>query len=362
MDTSTHLSPTIPMGVLPGGMTAAPRMPSGREVVGSGTMLGNYVLGRCLGEGGMGTVYAACHRFLNRPAAVKVLHDDLIDTNARARVIQEGWVIDQIDHPNVVKIYDCGVLEDGRPYLAMELLRGRSLAQLLAEGEVGWRDAIEILRQTCAGLAAAHACGVVHRDLKPANVFVSHRDGALEVKLVDWGIARVQATPWISARLTHSGWVVGTPQYMAPEQACGMEVDGRADIYALGVLAYQMFLGAVPVTGRSPVELAANHVHAAPVAPRFYWPEIPRVLERLILRMLAKRREDRPTLDDIAAGLDRVAAVLTEREQRTLAPERRRKAVALLVVAGLFFGASALVGWRHAAGAAERAAAAFQSG
>jgi len=313
-------APLLDAADLPAPVPAPLREPWASWEIGPGAVVGNHVLGPCLGEGGMGTVYAARHRILGRPAAVKILHADLLDTTCRARMLQEAWIVDQIQHPNVVEIYDVGFLDDGRPYIAMELLDGENLADRLARGRPTWRQGAEIVRQVAEALAAAHVRGFVHRDLKPGNVFLLERDGRLHVKLLDWGIARVEGAPWLPARLTHRGWVVGTPQYMAPEQSAGREVDGRADVYSLGVIAYELFLGMSPVGGMSPLEIAANHACADPVAPRLLWPQIPRLLDRLLLSMVAKKPERRPPIADIAPVLDSLAIELERLELGTAAP------------------------------------------
>jgi serine/threonine-protein kinase len=198
----------------------------------AGTAVGEYVIDGKLGEGGMGTVYAATHPLIGKRAAIKVINLGLTtDGTAVQRFIQEARAVNQIRHGNIVDIFSFGELPDGRRYFVMEYLEGVSLADRVKEGGMSLREAIEILDQVCDALEAAHEKGIVHRDLKPDNVFlVRTRGGRSVVKLLDFGIAKLSTTG--SMQKTRTGIVMGTPAYMSPEQGRGKSVDPRTDIYA----------------------------------------------------------------------------------------------------------------------------------
>jgi tRNA A-37 threonylcarbamoyl transferase component Bud32 len=284
--------------------------------------IGNYDITGFLGSGGMADVYLGVHPVLGRKAAIKLLRRELLgDSGLRQRFLQEARITDRLRHPNIVEMLDVGQTLDGRLYLVMELLEGMTLASRLDEGKLDTGEAIAILIQLCAGLRAAHDAGVVHRDLKPDNIFLTHGESGLCVKILDWGVARDDnsrgrrdadsglATP----RLTSDGLVVGTPLYIAPEQARGLSADSRSDVYALGVVAYEMFLGAPPFTGGTAVDLMYRHLRETPTAPSTIWRDIPPALEALLFGLLAKIPELRPSLDDMCTALEGVAASLTDR-------------------------------------------------
>jgi eukaryotic-like serine/threonine-protein kinase len=285
--------------------------------------IGNYDITGYLGSGGMADVYLGVHPVLGRKAAIKLLRRELLgDSGLRQRFLQEARITDRLRHPNIVEMLDVGQTLDGRLYLVMELLEGTTLATRLEEGRLDTREAIAILLQLAAGLRAAHEAGVVHRDLKPDNIFLTTGESGLCVKILDWGVARAEnqgraertsesglATP----RLTSDGLVVGTPLYIAPEQARGLPADARSDVYALGVVAYEMFLGAPPFTGGTAVDLMYRHLRETPTAPSTVWRDIPPALEALLFGLLAKIPELRPNLDDMCAALSAIAAGLTDR-------------------------------------------------
>ena len=237
-----------------------------------------------LAAGGMGCVYLARDVALERFVALKVLSDAWRENpDLRERFVREARVAAQLAHPNIVAVHDVGD-DDGRPYMALEYVEGRDLSALLKErGKLPPDEALPILLAVARALDAAHALGIVHRDVKPGNVFLS-KDGA--IKLGDFGIARLEGL-----ELTETGIAVGTPRYMAPEQACGQSVDGRSDIYALGVLTYRMVAGRPPFLGG---DLAYQHVHATPPDPREFEPGLPPLLAQLILACLSKKPTDRP--------------------------------------------------------------------
>ncbi len=220
-----------------------------------------YELGAPLGSGGMSEVFEGYDRNLDRRVAVKFLKTDVADPRARERFEHEARIAASFTHPNAVTVYDIG--EAGtRPYIVMERVEGRNLADVLARtGPLPPRDAVKITDQVLAALGAAHARGLVHRDVKPGNVLVSP-DGS--VKLADFGIAK--AVSDASGGLTMTGQVMGTPKYLAPEQAAGQATTARSDLYSTGVLLYEMLAGAPPFDGDTPLAIALAH-QQAPVPP-----------------------------------------------------------------------------------------------
>jgi serine/threonine-protein kinase len=266
---------------------------------------GRYEIVRLLGEGGMGSVYEVRHAQLGRPFALKVLRADLAaDPELAARFVQEAKATAAVKHPNVVGITDFGRLADERPFFVMELVEGRTLAQVLREeGALPPQRARAIGVEVARGLAAAHAAGVVHRDLKPENIVVSGRPETPVVKVLDFGAAILAG----ATRLTRAGVVFGTPHYMAPEQAAGEPVDHRADVYALGVILWQMLVGRPPFEGETYMGIVTQHLYAAPVPPSELRPELAAAggpLEAIVLRALEKSPAQRfPTMEAFAIAL-----------------------------------------------------------
>ena len=257
-----------------------------------GTVIdGRYRVTREIGAGGMGRVYEAEHMFLRRSMAIKLLRRGLATApEATARLIQEAMLAGQVPHPAIVQVFDCAVLADGQVYLAMELLRGESLEQRLRRpGHAG--EVVPLLAELARGLAAVHRVGVVHRDIKPANVFLANSDSGVQAKLLDFGVAKLLpgATAEAAVR-TQAGAVLGTPYYLAPEQARGGSIDGRADLYALGVMLYETLTGTLPFLGDSFMAIVARHLHELPLDPRQAAPErgIPDGIARLTMRLLSK--------------------------------------------------------------------------
>lgn len=272
-----------------------------------GKMVGNFKLTRRLGSGGMGAVYEGVHPIAGFRVAVKLLGGTLaLDPELVERFFAEARTLNQVAHDNIVRALDLGKHAEGFYYCVMELLEGETLAALMAKGRVDTKRALGILVQACDALAAAHDKGIVHRDLKPANVMLVRHPttGADFVKLVDFGIAKLQsAQPRSNA--TVSGTVIGTPAYMSPEQAAGRtaEIDNRSDLYALGLVAYELLTGHHPFEGRAVGELIVAQVTETPPPPsRFY--ALPPRLDEVILRLLRKRREERhPNAAAVATDL-----------------------------------------------------------
>jgi serine/threonine-protein kinase len=274
----------------------------GSELIGQ-LIDGRYKLEAMLGRGGMGLVYRAAHVGLRRQVAVKILHPSLAtSSDVRNRFEREALAVGKIDHPNCVSTYDVGRLPDGSLYLAMELLEGRALADVLEqEGQIAPGRALHILAGVLRGLSHIHAAGLIHRDIKPENIFLI-RQGADEdfAKILDFGIAKPMSGKTDlddGVKLTQAGMAFGTPIYMAPEQALGNPMDGRADVYAAAVLAYEMLCGQPPFYSEDKLEVMSMHT-AKPVPPmrqrliRGGRP-VPSSIERLIVRGLTKKPNDR---------------------------------------------------------------------
>jgi serine/threonine-protein kinase len=257
-----------------------------------------YEIERELAHGGMAEVYLARDQLLNRPVALKVLFPEYArEPSFVERFRREAQAAANLNHPNIVAIYDWGQ-ESGTYFIVMEYVEGRSLRDLMrAEGPLEGQHAAEITAEIAAALAFAHRTGLVHRDVKPGNVLLT-RSG--NVKVTDFGIARAGA----SDALTQTGSVMGTATYFSPEQAQGQPVDGRSDVYSLGVVLYEMVTGAVPFTGDTPVAVAYKHVREDPEAPSHRNPEVPPDLEQIILTAMAKDPDARyQTADDMRADL-----------------------------------------------------------
>jgi len=272
-----------------------------------GTLLGDhYRVLEKLGAGGMGSVYLVLHVHLKKRFAVKILHPESADRpEAVARFQKEAVAASRLDHDNIVSVVNFGTSSDGTVYLVMEYLRGRPLSQVLARGLLPLEDVVRIVVPLCRGLAAAHRAGIVHRDLKPENIFVSRRDTADTVKILDFGVSKIKEGAFQDRKITKSGDVLGSPLYMSPEGSRGdAELDGRADLYAVGVMLYEMCAGQVPFSADNYLRVLHQHVSEAPRPPRSLRPDLPAEVEAIILRALAKSPDDRfQTADELAEAL-----------------------------------------------------------
>ncbi|MBN9683603.1 MULTISPECIES: serine/threonine-protein kinase [unclassified Corallococcus] len=258
-----------------------------------GAQLGEFVIQERIGAGGMGVVYRAEHPIIGKQAAIKVLRAELMSPEQAQRLLVEARSVNAIRHPGILDIFNFGSLPDGRPYVVMELLQGQSLAAVLrARGRLDVGTAVWMLDQILSPLGAAHRAGVVHRDLKPANVFMAERpDAAPMLKLVDFGIAKVLQS---QEGLTNAdGSVLGTPDFMAPEQIRGGTVGPATDLYALGVMAFQMLTGARPFQGDN-VQVLFAHIEQAPQPPSSKVEGLPPELDALVLQLLEKDPAKRP--------------------------------------------------------------------
>lgn len=284
---------------------------------------GKYQIERKLGEGGMGAVYVGEHRMMKRRVAIKTLLPRYTtNQNAVQRFQREAQAASAIGHPNIVTIHDLGQTPDGMLYIVMELLDGQDLAhalRALREDPSGSRimdpaRVLAIARQVADGLAAAHEKGVVHRDLKPDNIFlVPTREGGERAKLLDFGISKIRTPGGEESRLTTDGSLLGTPYYMSPEQAQGKsDIDHRADIYAFGVILYELFTGRVPFDDENMLRVIAMHALEAPLAPRQANPVVSPAAESVILKAMAKEPvmrfqtmvEMRDAVETLAAAAD----------------------------------------------------------
>ncbi|HEU4611317.1 MAG TPA: protein kinase, partial [Kofleriaceae bacterium] len=281
--------------------TPVPLEGDGSELVGM-VVDGRYRLDSTIGRGGMGLVYRATHLGMRRTVAVKILHPSLAASpDVRSRFEREALAVGKVDHPNCVATYDVGRLPDGSLYLAMEYLDGKSLADVLEqEGQLATGRALHILAHVLRGLGSIHSAGLIHRDIKPENIFLIRQGDDLDfAKILDFGIAKPMSGELSDdgVRLTQAGMAFGTPIYMAPEQALGNPMDGRADLYAAAVIGYEMLCGQPPFYSEDKLEVMSMHT-AKPVPlmrNRLIkgGKPVPSSIEKLVLRGLTKKPGDR---------------------------------------------------------------------
>ncbi len=288
------------------------------------TLDGRYCVERLLGKGGMGAVYLGRHLVIGREVAIKFLHAELAaDEDVVKRFYREAQAAAAIRHKNIIDVLDVGVAPEGEPYLVMEYLEGEDLASMIKRvGSFDLATACGILEPVLLALAAAHEKGIIHRDLKPENIFLAQFDNEpTTIKLIDFGISKfVQAGD--KSRLTQTGMLLGTPAYMSPEQAKGggAAVDTRTDIYAMGVILYEMLTGALPFKGEHYNELLINVLTEPPISPRDANPMFPVEAEDLVMKTLSKVPDERP----------RGATDMLDRLRRLKAFEKRSEGLTLL--------------------------------
>src|SRR5262245_1440806 len=266
---------------------------------------GTYRIVRPLAEGGCGEIYLAAHTRLPGRFAVKLLHRSLVrDNDALSRFRQEAEITSSLRHPHIVQVFDFNVTDAGVPYLVMELLEGKSLAQRIASvGALDPAAAVDIVEQIASALHAAHARGIVHRDLKPENIMLLAGAGVADfVKVLDFGISQASWRP----RLTGGERVAGTPQYMSPEQACGLreQIDHRSDQFSLAAIAYTLLTGQEPFRGENAIAVLYEVVHTEPVLPSQIIPALSPEIDAVVMRGLAKEQADRyPNVLEFASAL-----------------------------------------------------------
>jgi eukaryotic-like serine/threonine-protein kinase len=278
-----------------------------------GRTIGNYIVRHKIGEGGMGSVYSAEHPTIGKRVALKVLHAEFTSQpEVVSRFFNEAKAVNDIQHPNIVDIIDFGTIPPAEPtasplvYFTMEYIIGNTLSELIrCESPLPHDRVFAITLQIADALSASHQFGIVHRDLKPDNVMLVTRGRERDfVKLLDFGIAKLTGKGASTPR-TRTGMVIGTPQYMSPEQCEGRgKIDHRADIYALGIVMYQMLTGKVPFAGEGFGEVLVQQMVMPPLAPSMLVPQIPKDVELVVLKALEKRAEDRyQRMDDLVLAI-----------------------------------------------------------
>jgi eukaryotic-like serine/threonine-protein kinase len=281
---------------------------AGAEDLAPGTFIGEYKIEAKLGQGGMGSVYAAHHPVIGKRVAVKVLSyfysRDMILVR---RFTDEARAVNKIGHPNIIDVFSFGQLADGRHYFVMELLEGETMAAWFDKGRPELALAKRLLLQVCEALEAAHREGIIHRDLKPDNIWIARpKHGEPFIKVLDFGIAKLVDSDEAKSA-TRTGTVMGTPQFMSPEQCVGRGVDHRTDIYAMGVILFRAYCGRLPFDGDSAAEIIAAQLYTPPSKPS---PGLPEPLETLILDCLAKDPALRPaTAAELGSRLQTAASV-----------------------------------------------------
>jgi serine/threonine protein kinase len=284
-------------------------------------LVGHYVYKGLLGVGGMGVVYKALNAYLDKVVAVKTLKGKRYNEKELLRFQQEGKLLAKLVHPNLVSVMDFGVNQAQEPYMVLEYLQGESLAEMLkAEGILDLDLALELTKQTAAGLAHAHSFGAVHRDIKPGNIFVTQSREGPRVKVFDFGIAKLffMDDPGARADLTKTGEIFGSPLYMSPEQALGKSLDERSDLYSLGCVLYEALVGKPPIVGQSAMETIFKHVSEIPLSLAVACPtkKYPAAVQQLLDLLLAKEREDRL---QSAEQLERLLQAIIDKNKTGLA-------------------------------------------
>jgi tRNA A-37 threonylcarbamoyl transferase component Bud32 len=292
-------------------------------------------LGEVLGAGGFAAVFRAHDPYLERDVAIKVLDPALgLTADLEAQFLHEARIIAGTEHPHIVPLYAADS-KNGLLYLVMRLLPGQALRGRIAGGKLPPADAGRLALEVARALATAHAKGVIHRDIKPENILL---DGSGHAIVTDFGISRVASRPAAEA----AGVTVGTPHYLSPEQALGEEVDGRSDVYALGVVLFEMLTGRVPFEGRNVIELIAKHISAPPPKVSDLEPQMPAALAGLVDRMLAKEPAKRPDATELVTLLE---AATTPEALMTPGQVRKRRWRRRLVLVGVAVGSAGLVIW-----------------
>jgi len=275
-----------------------------------GLRLGEYVVRERIGVGGMGLVYRGEQPVIGKPVAIKILRPDVVDKPIHMeRLLAEARAVNAIRHRGIIDIFSFGQTPDGRQYFVMEFLEGTALDTYIAErGVLTPQEMLGFSEEILAALAAAHEAGVIHRDLKPNNIFlVKPPGGGKYVKVLDFGLAKLSNSAEVGSPQTQAGLIVGTPEYMAPEQIRAEPVSAKTDLYAFGILAFQMLTGQLPFTANSPAEYLVRHLERTPPAPIELMPDIPPELSELVVSLLAKDPKDRPAMAQVRAVLRQIS-------------------------------------------------------
>ena len=303
------------------------------------TVANRYKILKKMGEGGMGTVYLAEHVTIEKKVALKVLlHEYARKQDLKERFLREAKAAASIGHENIIDITDFGDTPDRSVFFAMEFLDGADLSHAIKrDGPFAWSRAKPVLMQICRALGAAHSKEIIHRDMKPENIFLIEREGRPDfVKVLDFGIAKVSGGTDGESRLTRTGMIFGTPEYMSPEQAQGHHPDHRVDIYAVGVIMYELLTGEVPFKADTFMGILTKHIFEQPIAPSVAKPDlaIPIEAEQVILKAMAKDRDERfGSMAEMAAAIQQVSGRLT-RSTSDVAPIARVMTPANLVKSG----------------------------
>ena len=276
------------------------RVTASRELV-AGDMVGDYRIEGLLGEGGMGQVYAAVHPVIGKKAAVKVLRAEMCtQIEIVERFVQEARAVNQIGHPNIVDIFTLGTLPDGRSYLVMEWLSGEALNTRIEREPLSREELCHFGDSIARALDAAHEKNIVHRDLKPENIYLQTvRDERPVIKLLDFGIAKLSGNGEQRMERTRTGMMMGTPMYIAPEQARGQAVDYRADIYSLGVMFFEFVARRLPFEAETAMDLIMKHLMEAPPSLSALDDSVPPLFDELVRQMMAKDPNERPSLKHV---------------------------------------------------------------
>ena len=278
-----------------------------------GQTISHYRIIEPLGEGGMGTVYQAEDTHLGRRVAIKFLSS--LDPHYRARFLREARTVSALSHPNIAAVFDYGETPDGQPYIVMELVKGRTLSDMLEDESLSLARSVQIVSAIAEALGEAHQAGIIHRDVKPANVVINERG---QVKVLDFGLVKHleeidtgHTDPKTRFAYTQSDVIVGTPLYLSPEQATGKAVDGRSDLFALGALLYECITGKSAFSGTSVIEIGAQVIHVTPPPPSQTNPQVPAELDRLTMKALQKNPDLRhQSAAELIADLNAVSATL----------------------------------------------------
>ena len=276
---------------------------------GQGLKIGPYRILQLLGEGGFGSVYMAEQSEpIRRRVALKVIKAGMDTRQVIARFEQERQALAMMDHPAIAQVLDAGTTDSGRPYFVMELVRGESVTEYCDKHNLPVASRLELFAEICSAVQHAHTKGIIHRDLKPSNILVTFEDGQARAKVIDFGIAKATAGNLTDKTLyTEHRALVGTPEYMSPEQAEGsLDIDTRTDVYSLGVMLYRMLSGKPPFSAAGTGELMAMHIYMQPQPLKDHDPTLPEPLIDLVHRMLAKQRQDRPSMAQVEQELEKV--------------------------------------------------------